>query len=128
MKYFWISEKFNNKKLGEYLIYPPILFDFEASEILSYSLWYHTIVVTTDGIAHVIGDNRQGKISGSLPKEEIQHFTDIELKNENGQSLTVASALYGQHYSLYMVSSSNNLYKNQLAYSHKKSIRHIRLY
>lgn len=114
---FGIGEKSNNTNVyGKSIIYPPIISDIKVSTISSYSTYTcRTIIVTKDGVAQGIGDNSDGQISCSLPKEIINHFMKIDIRDDNNNPCKTISAVCGKDYTLFMVSNND---KTQLAYSY----------
>lgn len=116
-----ISEQSNNKtRFGENFIYPPISLELDVSKILSFSTYFHSVAVTTDGVAHGIGDNGNEQISSSLVHSLYAHYADIELRDGNGLLCSARSAVCGSNYTLYLISPTVKNSRNQLAYSHSK--------
>ncbi|KAK8857530.1 hypothetical protein M9Y10_015935 [Tritrichomonas musculus] len=116
---FRISEQSNNKnKYGERCIFPAISLKLDASQILSFSTNYHSVAVTTDGVAYGIGKNVYGEISWTLPHKELSHFTEIELRDGDGCRCSAKSAVCGNSYTLYLISPASENGRNQLAYSY----------
>lgn len=116
---FRISEQSNNKnKYGERCIFPAISLKLDASQIFSFSTNYHSVAVTTDGVAYGIGKNVYGEISWTLPHKELSHFTEIELRDGDGCRCSAKSAVCGNSYTLYLISPASENGRNQLAYSY----------
>lgn len=109
----------NSRELCKNFIYPPIPLDVDVSKISSFSTFGHTVFVTTDGVAHGIGNNKRGQISVSHPKEILKQYTNIELKDSRGRQLFVISAVCGECYTLYLVSLAGQKDQKFLAYSYE---------
>lgn len=116
---FQLGKESNNKsEHGIPVRCPPILFDFDSAKISSISNFSeHTVLVTTDGEAFGIGENRDGRIIGSLPRQVLSEFTPIQIKGENDEKCHIISAVCGNCYTLYLFTSPDQKERNQLAYS-----------
>lgn len=70
-KYSQFGEDKSNKVTEEgSCISHPSQFDLNISETLSFSIYsQHTVWITKDFIGHALGNNREGRISGSIPLE-----------------------------------------------------------
>lgn len=117
---FQFDQKSNHKNsFGNPINSPPMNSTFNASSILSFSSYYlQTILITNDGSMMAIGNNTKGIINGSFPREIIQNFTKFEIKNQEGKPLFPISAVCGESYSLYLLSTSKESRKTYLAYTY----------
>lgn len=115
-EYYQISEESNNKTSNNIpFVYPPQKLKFKVSSILSYSPYTNkTVLVTKEGLAYGIGENRLGGIDFSLPKEILSHFTKIELSDSIGFPITIISAVCSSYSVIYLVSDGNT---NHLVYT-----------
>ncbi|KAK8833826.1 hypothetical protein M9Y10_026488 [Tritrichomonas musculus] len=96
---------------------PPSTLDVDASSVSSFSSCFdHSVMITLSGEILAIGDNRDGRISGSLPKKELTEFTKYELKDSKNRHCIPISAVCGFYYTLYLVTIKGTN-KNYLAYS-----------
>lgn len=121
---FSICEKSNHKKPdGEKYIYPAHNSDLDPTTISSYSIYNKTVVITNEGDAIAIGDNSKSQISGSLPKQAIKSYMKIELRDAHNQVSKAVSAVCGNDYTLYIISSEDENKPKQLAYSHSNLAR-----
>ncbi|KAK8840455.1 hypothetical protein M9Y10_030660 [Tritrichomonas musculus] len=114
-----LDEKSNNKDLQYRLniISPFQKSQLDAPSISSYSSYYHhTVAITKDGEVLASGNNKEGQIIGSLPKEDIKKFTKFNIKNDDDQLFYPISAVCGYNYTLYLVSASKESDKNTLAF------------
>lgn len=116
---FGISEKSNHRTHeGDDYVYPACKFEMDPSKINSYSLFNKTLVVTNEGIATAIGDNSKSQISGSLPKRVLSTFTDMKIRDSHNKECKVLSAVCGNNYAFYIISSIEDESKKGLAYAH----------
>lgn len=117
--YFQLGENPNNKDSHGYpIIDPSVDLQINTSKISSYSIdRYHSILIKRDGKLLGTGYNKEGQISGSLPKKTIDHFTEFSIKDSKGRTCFPISAVCGSSYTLYMVSDPENKNRSQLAYS-----------
>lgn len=105
-----LIEKPNNlSTAGLQCICPLITTDINVNKISSISVYCrHLVIITTDNKLLGIGDNTDGRISGSLPKKIITKLTAFCLKNSKGQSLIPISVICGFLYTLYLVFNIEN--------------------
>lgn len=87
-RHFQLGE--NKNKISPYghkMIYPPLKSHINISDLLSFSTYsQHTVWVTKDKKAYAIGDNLNGQISDSIPKEVLSEDTEVIIKDEDGQN------------------------------------------
>lgn len=116
--YNQIFEGSNNKtNLHLPVISPPCDSFLDVSNLLSFSVFSnHAVWVTRDGFLHAVGDNRHGEIYGSLPKKILENRVDYELKDSQGHSYLILSAVCGLSRTLYLVQSNEDRNRTQLAY------------
>lgn len=105
-----LIEKPNNLSTARLqCICPLITTDINVNKISSISVYCrHLVIITTDNKLLGIGDNTDGRISGSLPKKIITKLTAFCLKNSKGQSLIPISVICGFLYTLYLVFNIEN--------------------
>lgn len=100
----------------ETYISPPCSPDFNFSSILSYSICgEHAVWITKEGQGFAIGNNSDGRIHDSLPKKIIENAQPIIINDKQGHQCKLISAVCGERYSLYLVSSKEKQ-TNQLVY------------
>lgn len=82
---FGISEQTNHRTCdNEPFVYPPLKLNYPISQILCYySSCERTILITNTGCMFALGNNKDGKICTSSPRQIFNHFTQIELKDAN---------------------------------------------
>ena len=116
--HFQLCIKPNKKSKGGYPCNsPPSILDVDASSVSSFSSCaYHSVMITLSGEILAIGNNSDGRISGSLPKKELAEFTKYELKDSKNRHCIPISAVCGEYYTLYLVTIKGTN-KNYLAYS-----------
>lgn len=104
-EFFQLGEASNTKNNDDDpSISPPIKLNIDPTDILSYSIFNeHAVMITKEGIAQAIGNNEDGKVGGTLPKETLQQFTKFEIKDEQGHLYTPISSVCGYLYTLYLV-------------------------
>ncbi|KAK8857608.1 hypothetical protein M9Y10_016013 [Tritrichomonas musculus] len=108
--------------LGESIISPPIDSSLDAKTVSSFSLYMdHSVVILTNGQILAAGDNRDGRIINSLPKQVLTQFTKFEIIGSSSISWHPVSCVCGHLYTLYLVSSSKSSNDYQLVYSHSNS-------
>ncbi|KAK8844349.1 hypothetical protein M9Y10_024563 [Tritrichomonas musculus] len=109
----------NNK--GTYgkipVISQPCQFEVDLSSLLSISFYcYQTAWVTKDRRAYAIGKNL---ISGSMTHKIFKTKREITFTNKKGQQCQFISAVCGFSYTLYHVTSTNDLNHTKLVFSHE---------
>ena len=108
----------DNSQFGGKPTNPPAISSLDASSISSYSsAYYQTVAITKDGAVLAAGDNRKGLIFCSLPKQKFTQFTKFDIKDEIGCTYRPISALCGEHYTLYLVSSTSGSNKRSIIFS-----------
>ena len=119
-KSFQLGEKSNTEGIfGESIISPPIDSSLDSKTISSFSTYFdHSIVILTNGIILAVGDNSDGRIINSLPKQVLTQFTKFEISGSSGLPWHPISCVCGHLYTLYLVSHIENSNNNQLVYSH----------
>ena len=116
---FQLGKESNNKSLpGTLVRCPPLVLDIDITKISSLSTFSeHTVIVTNDGEAYGVGDNRDLRISGSLPLANLSEMIKIDLYDNQGQKCHIISAVCGSCYTLYQFTSPDQRDKNKLAYA-----------
>ena len=77
--------------------------------LLSFSVYNnHTVLITSSGSLQGFGVNESGRIIDSLPKTIIYEFSEISVKDKNGQTLVPVSAVVDSFCTLYMFSRINS--------------------
>lgn len=110
-EYNQLGEKTNNKH-KRHSISPPVKSSIDFSSLLSYSISLdHSVIVTKNGSIKGIGNNQEGTIMQSLPKNTISQFTEFSIKDEKGNILSPISALCFPRGTLYLLSNGD---KNRL--------------
>ena len=78
--------------------------NFNISSLLSYFIGgNHTIAITSDGIAHTIGNNFP-----SLPRKTYDHFSKEDFPDKQNHYSSIISAASGSNYKLYMISKKRS--------------------
>lgn len=110
----------NSNSTGDYKglwVSPPLNSPIDVNSIISISVYSaHSILITNDGRAFGYGYNGDGRILGSLPHDTIGK-TEIEIHDSEGNKCKFISAVCGDTYTLYLVSSEITQ-NNQLVYIH----------
>lgn len=102
------------------IITPVINSNLNPLSLLSFSVYNeHSVWITRDGKVHAIGDNRYGQIVTNIPKESINTDTIFSIQDKEGSSWLSISAVCGESYTLYLVSSPNKKGPPRLAYSYR---------
>ena len=102
------------------IITPVINSNLNPLSLLSFSVYNeHSVWITRDGKVHAIGDNRYGQIVTNIPKESINTDTIFSIQDKDGNSWLSISAVCGESYTLYLVSSPNKKGPPRLAYSYR---------
>ncbi|KAK8892675.1 E3 ISG15--protein ligase herc5 [Tritrichomonas musculus] len=102
------------------VVCPSIQSNLNVSSIISYYVYgSHSIIITRNGIIYAIGDNRDGRIICSLPKEILDHYTEFTIKDIEGCTYVPISAVCGKFFTLYLVSNPNSRDRRQLVLSYK---------
>lgn len=111
-KFSQFGESQNNKITEEgSCVSPPNNLDADISELLSFSTYsQHTVWITKDFIGHALGDNREGRISGSIPLEIQKTEKDFYLADSQGLPISIISAVCGNFYTLYLVTRQDGLH------------------
>lgn len=107
----------NNKSASYYpVICPPVESRLDISQALSYSVYRdHAVWITREMKAHAVGDNSNGRISGDLPKDKLSEESEFEVRDKEGNSYDIISAVCGSWYTLYLIKSLN-AQERKLAY------------
>ncbi|KAK8842509.1 hypothetical protein M9Y10_026100 [Tritrichomonas musculus] len=107
-KYSQLNEKPNILGLnGDLIISPPVKLSFDSSMHQSYSVYaWHSVAVTSGGSLRGVGCNKDGRISASLTKAEINDFTEFCVRDSNGLPLKPVSAVCCSRGTLYMFTKS----------------------
>lgn len=114
---FVLGVKSNNYFNGVPIVCPPAKSNIDASNLSSFSVYsFHSVYITKDGIIKAIGSNKGNKIAGDLPAE-LTKYTEIQIKDKEGNVCPPVSAVCGSSYTLYLVSNPLNKEKHRLAYS-----------
>lgn len=116
--YGQLCSESNNRSANNFpIVSPPGDSNLNISSLLSYSVYCdHSVLVTKKGKARGIGDNSGGRIHGSLPKEKISKWTEIEIKDNQENQYYIQSAVCGLYYTLYLVKTNNESDETKLAY------------
>lgn len=116
-----LGEKSNKMSIGDIPIISPLVKSRQdVSSFLSYSIYTdHAVFISKSGVIEAIGDNTEGQISGSLPKEILREFTQFEIKDSNDVTWIPISVVCGYSYTLYLLTNPEILGKTKLAYSYK---------
>ena len=109
-------EKDNTRDL---IIDPPCKdIKIDTTSILSFSMRNERIVlITEDFEAKAYGNNTDGILSVSLPREYLQEFTQFDIKDNEGCIWYPISAAICMKSTLYMVSKFKRGYKKMLVYN-----------
>lgn len=95
-------------QIGDPIILPLSKSQFNLSSLLSYSCQgFHSVLITRENKLLGIGDNSDGRISVSLPKEKFKEFTTFSIADSRGRSLVPVSAVCSFWCTLYMASLSD---------------------
>lgn len=105
-----------SNKAGMCGLHSPCQSSLKASQILSFSSYFTSVWVTQSGEAFVFDDNKSWRISSTLPKEEFETDTKINIQNKNSQPCKFISAVR-EDYTLYQVSGGKNGDPSQLIYA-----------
>ena len=90
----------------------------KIDSILSYSTYCdHTVFVNLQNKGHCFGFNEDGRINGDLPPKVFAVEQEIKLKDSDITDCEIRSAVCGEFYTLYLISSIKP--SNQLVYVHK---------
>lgn len=117
-KKFSLGEKSNTSTRGTPCISPPLDSHLNISSLLSYSACsQHSVWVTKDGKCYGIGSNENGEISNTLRRGFFEKEEVIELKDDKNRECKFISAVCGDPYTLYHVSTLSNE-SNILIYCH----------
>lgn len=101
---------------------PPVELQLDPSSILSFSSYNdHTVIITCDGVLHAIGNNEDGRIGGTLPKETLEKFTEYSIADKDGRTLVPVSAVCGFLYTLYLLTNPESKDQPQLVYLYADS-------
>lgn len=113
-----LIESSNNKSaFGFPIIYPPIESHIDPSNLLSFSTYsQHTVWITKDRKAYAIGDNVDGQISNSIPKEMLDKETEVIIKDSDGKQCSFLSVVCGTYYTLYIASGQTEKDPPRLIY------------
>ena len=118
-----LGESSDNQSIwGDGIICPPCKSHFNPSTLLSFSAYFeHTIIINRNGRAYTIGNNKECQISPNLPKQVFYKETEIQFKDLNGHPLKFLSAVCGESYTIYHVTSDpDDSTKSFLIYISKK--------
>ena len=119
-----LNDNSNNISVfGSQVVSPPLTSQIDPSTLLSYSIYSdHMVIITNNGEAYGIGDNRDFRISTSLPKEKIYELTKFPIKDDTNNTLyTPISAVCGCKYTLYLVKDPNDSNSTHLIYTSKET-------
>ena len=113
---YGLGEKPNNKNKDGYgIIIPFVKLSFDPSSLLSYSIYRSsTVLVTSESSLKGIRFNEDGRITSSLPKTVIDHFTDFSINDDEGRHLDPVSAVCCGSGVLYMFSKKGSGKEMQL--------------
>lgn len=90
----------------------------DVTSLISFSTYMnHTVFVKKNGKGFCIGSNINGRIYGDLPKEIFKEDTEIKIYDSEKRKCKLISAVCGDDYTLYLVSSGIPSH-NQLVYVH----------
>lgn len=96
---------------------PPINSKIDIESIMSYSIYStHSILIANDGRCFAFGYNGDGRIDGNYSNDPLNK-KEIEIFDPEGNKCTFISAVCGDPYTLYLVSSPI-CHKRQLVYAH----------
>ena len=117
-KKFSLGEKSNTSTRGTPCISPPRDSHIIISSLLSYSACsQHSVWVTKNGQCYAIGSNENGVISNTLKREVFKKEEEVEFKDDKNHKCKFISAVCGDSYTLYLVSSTSSK-NNILVYYH----------
>lgn len=105
-----------SNKAGMCGLHSPCQSSLKASQLLSFSSYFTSVWVTQSVEAFVVGNNKSGRISSTLPKEEFETDTKMNIQNKNGQPCKFISAVR-RDYMLYQVLGGKNGDPSQLVYA-----------
>lgn len=95
--------------------------EIDTYSLLSLSIYYDdAIYINKDYRIFAKGDNEKFEIDKSLPNQNLENFTEYEIKDENGCIYFPISAQYLGTSILYMVSEVKKGFKTKLAYHYKE--------
>lgn len=119
----------NDKNIkGHPIVSPPTNSHLDISSLFSYSVYSdHSVWITHHGKAHAIGLNHGCRICSSS-KDKFKKETRIKIKDSNGNSVKILSAVCGEHYTLYQITSEDFTESSQLAYMYKDENHHQPLF
>lgn len=113
---------------GHPIVTPPANSHIDVTSIFSYSIYSdHSVWITHHGKAHAIGLNSGCRICPSS-KTKFKKESKIKIKDENGNSYKFLSAVCGEHYTLYQITSDDFSESSKLAYIYKDENCHKPLF
>lgn len=121
--YFQLGTKSNNKdEQGEPIVSPPVQVPISSNQLSSYTVYSgFSIIITQKQELKAVGDNKDGRIGGSLPRDIIPEYTTYELEDSKGRLYTPISAVCGENYALYLVKNPDDPDKNLILYPRRNS-------
>lgn len=104
-KFSQFGENKNSKITEEgACISPPGELHIDITQLSSISAYsQHTVWITQDYIGHALGNNHEGRISGTIPLENFKHAKEFYLQDSQGLPISIFSAVCGNFYTLYLV-------------------------
>lgn len=95
----------------------PTELKIDVSKLLSFSVYcHHSVWVTLDFRGHTLGDNREGRVSATVPFEINKQEKEFCLEDAQGTPINIVSAVCGYYYTLYLVSRQDGFH---LAFVHR---------
>ncbi|KAK8887762.1 copper transport protein ctr1 [Tritrichomonas musculus] len=96
-----------------------VISHLDPNTMLSYSIYHnHALMITNDNKIYAVGNNTDYKISRTLPRQDIDHFTDFQIKVSDGREYIPISAVCGDTYSLYLLHDPTNKDQHKLFFSY----------
>ena len=123
-EFYQLCDKSNNQSTYKTpVISPCIKSSLDISSLLSYSVFgNHSVIINRENKIYAIGDNRDNRICGSLPKTILNEYTEFSITNSEGCHFIPICSVCSKYFTLYIVSSCDD--KNQFHLSKVAIISH----